>query len=132
MNMSLDNEKEALVDEVRSFVEREVLPIAHAMEHADQYPETLVEKLKHLGIFSATIPEAYGGLGLDFSTYARIIEQLARGWMSPAGIVNTHIPVAYMITTYCSEGQRPHFPPVIATRGQTGAPCLSQTHAGEA
>src|SRR5258708_1208383 len=130
MNMSLDNEKEALVDEVRSFVEREVLPIAQATEHADQYHEPLVEKLKHLGIFSATIPEAYGGLGLDFSTYARIIEQLARGWMSLAGIVNTHILVAYMITTYGSEAQRQHFLPVMATGEQRGALCLSEASGG--
>src|SRR5258708_34233587 len=121
MNMSLDNEKEALVDEVRSFVEREVLPIAHAMEHADQYPETLVEKLKHLGIFSATIPEAYGGLGLDFSTYARIIQQLPPGWKNLAGILNTNILVAYMITTFAREAQRPPFLPLMATAQQREA-----------
>ena len=109
MNMPADDERQALIDEVRRFVEREVLPIAHALEHADLYPDALVEKLKHLGIFSVTIPEAYGGLGLDFFTYARIIEQLSRGWMSLAGIVNTHILVAYMIATYGTETQRQRF-----------------------
>ena len=130
MNIPLDNEKEVLINEVQRFVEREVLPVAHAMEHADQYPEALVEKLKHLGIFSATIPEAYGGLGLDFSTYARIIEQLSRGWMSLAGIVNTHILVAYMIATYGSEAQRQRFLPVMATGEQRGALCLSEASGG--
>jgi alkylation response protein AidB-like acyl-CoA dehydrogenase len=130
MNIPLDNEKEVLINEVQRFVEREVLPVAHAMEHADQYPEALVEKLKHLGIFSATIPEAYGGLGLDFSTYARIIEQLSRGWMSLAGIVNTHILVAYMIATYGSEAQRQRFLPVMAIGEQRGALCLSEASGG--
>lgn len=130
MNVSLDDESQALIDEVRRFVEREVFPVAHELEHADQYPTALVEKLKHLGIFSATIPEAYGGLGLDFSTYARIIEQLARGWMSLAGIVNTHILVAYMLATYGTEEQRQRFLPRMATGEQRGALCLSEASGG--
>ena len=130
MNMPADDERQALIDEVRRFVEREVLPIAHALEHADLYPDALVEKLKHLGIFSVTIPEAYGGLGLDFFTYARIIEHLSRGWMSLAGIVNTHILVAYMIATYGTETQRQRFLPRMATGEQRGALCLSEASGG--
>lgn len=130
MNMSLDNEREALVHEVRRFVEREVLPVAHALEHDDLYPDALVEKLKHLGIFSSTIPEAYGGLGLDFVTYARIIEQLSRGWMSLAGVVNTHLLVAYMIATYGTEEQRQRFLPVMAEGEKRGGLGLSEAGAG--
>ncbi|MGH2509542.1 MAG: acyl-CoA dehydrogenase family protein [Ktedonobacteraceae bacterium] len=130
MDRLLDDEQKALIDEVRRFVEREVKPVAHAMEQADEYPEALVEKLKHLGILSATIPEAYGGLGLGFSTYARIIEQLARGWMSLAGIVNTHILVAYMIAIYGSEAQRQRFLPGMATGEPRGALCLSEASGG--
>lgn len=126
----MDNEREALVAEVRRFVEREVLPVAHNLEHADIYPEMLAEKLKHLGMFSTTIPEAYGGLGLDFATYARIIEQLSRGWMSLAGIVNTHILVAYMIATYGTEEQRQRFLPVMATGELRGALGLSEASGG--
>src|SRR5947209_17141193 len=88
-----DFEKQMLITEIRRFVEREVLPIAHDLEHDDSYPIELIDKLKHLGVFSATIPEAYGGLGLNFATYVQIVEELARGWMSLAGIVNTHLLV---------------------------------------
>jgi alkylation response protein AidB-like acyl-CoA dehydrogenase len=130
MDMPLDNEKQALIDEVRRFVEREVFPVARALEHADQYPGTLVEKLKDLGMFSTTIPEAYGGLGLDFSTYAQIIEQLARGWMSLAGVVNTHILVAYMLVTYGTEEQRQRFLPRMASGELRGALGLSEASGG--
>jgi len=126
----MDNERETLVAEVRRFVEREVLPVAHNLEHANMYPEVLTEKLKHLGMFSTTIPEAYGGLGLDFATYARIIEQLSRGWMSLAGIVNTHILVAYMIATYGTAEQRQRFLPVMATGELRGALGLSEASGG--
>src|SRR5579883_274124 len=130
MTQPLENEKQALVDEVRRFVEREVLPVARALEHADLYPDALVEKLKHLGIFSATLPEAYGGLALDFCTYARIIEELSRGWMSLAGIVNTHILVAYMLATYGTEQQQQRFLPRMATGELRGALCLSEASGG--
>src|SRR5437868_8656009 len=96
MDIPLSHERQMVIDEVKRFVEREVIPVAHQLEHDDVYPFDLIEKLKALGVFSATIPEAYGGLGLDFLTYSQVIEQLARGWMSLAGVVNKHIPVAFM------------------------------------
>ncbi|MGH2479028.1 MAG: acyl-CoA dehydrogenase family protein [Ktedonobacteraceae bacterium] len=130
MNHPLEDEKQAIVDEVRRFVEREVLPVAHALEHDDIYPTDLVEKLKHMGLFSATIPEAYGGLGLDIVTYARIIEQLARGWMSLTGIVNTHLLVAYMLSTYGTEEQRRRFLPIMAVGERRGGLGLSEAGAG--
>lgn len=130
MDESLENEKQAVIDEVRRFVEREVFPVVRELEHADQYPDALVEKLKDLGLFSATIPETYGGLGLDFSTYAGIIEQLSRGWMSLAGVVNTHILVAYMLATYGSEEQRRHFLPRMAAGELRGALGLSEASGG--
>src|SRR5205085_8229601 len=125
MNVPLSNEGQMIIDEVRRFVDREVIPVAHQLEHDDIYPLDLIEKLKTLGIFSATIPEAYSGLGLDFFTYAQMVEQLARGWMSLAGIVNTHILVAYMIQTYGSEGQRRSFLPIMAQGEKRGGICLS-------
>ena len=130
MNHPLEDEKQAIIDEVRRFVEREVLPVAHALEHDDIYPTDLVEKLKHMGLFSATIPETYGGLGLDIVTYARIIEQLARGWMSLAGIVNTHLLVAYMLSTYGTEEQRRRFLPIMAVGEKRGGLGLSEAGAG--
>src|SRR5256884_9476967 len=130
MDTPLSHERQMVIDEVKRFVEREVIPVAHQLEHDDIYPFELIEKLKTLGVFSATIPEAYGGLGLDFLTYSQIIEQLARGWMSLAGIVNTHILVAYMMQTYGTEEQRQRFLPSMATGGKRGGICISEASAG--
>src|SRR6266516_1131373 len=130
MDTMLDSEKQMIVAEVRRFVEREVIPVAHDLEQSDIYPADLVEKLKKLGIFSATIPEAYGGLGLNFATYVQVIEELSRGWMSLAGVVNTHILVAYMIQTCGTEDQRQRFLPAMAEGEKRGALCLSEANAG--
>ncbi len=130
MNASFDADRQAVVDEVRRFVDREVIPVAHDLEKNDTYPLELIDKLKTLGIFSATIPEAYGGLGFDLLTYVQIIEQLSRGWMSLAGIVNTHILVAYMIHAYGTEEQRRRFLPVMASGDKRGGICISEANAG--
>lgn len=119
-----------VIAEVRRFVEREVLPLAHDLEKSDSYPYELVEKLKHLGVFSATIPERYGGLGFDFTTYVQIVEELSRGWMSLAGIVNTHVLVAYMINAHGTEEQRAYFLPLMAQGDKRGGLCLSEANAG--
>ena len=82
-----------LVDTVRRFITREVVPVAFDLEHADTYPEDIVEQMKALGLFGIAIPEAYGGLGLDLLTYTEVVEELAYGWMSLSGVVNTHFIV---------------------------------------
>lgn len=130
MDTTRDNAKQLVVDEIRRFVDREVIPVAHDLEKNDAYPVELVDKLKELGIFAATIPEAYGGLGLDLLTYVQIIEELSRGWMSLAGIVNTHVLVAYMIQAYGTEEQRQRFLPVLAGGEKRGGICLSEANAG--
>ena len=84
----------SLVDAVREFVERDVRPTAPALEHADRYPRDLVERMARMGLFGALVPAQYGGLGLDVSTYARIIEELCRGFMSLAGVINSHTMAA--------------------------------------
>ncbi len=130
MESALDAEKEMVIAEVRRFVAREVLPVVHELEAHDTYPLELIEKLKTLGVFSATIPEAYGGLGFDFQTYVQIVEELARGWMSLSGIVNTHVLVAHMIATYGTEAQKQYFLPRMAQGEQRGGLCLSEANAG--
>lgn len=130
MQQPLDAERQAIVDEVRRFVKREVMPVAHQLEHDDIYPYELIKQMQALGIFGATIPEAFGGLGMDFLTYSQVIEELARGWMSLAGIVNTHVIVAYMIATFGTEQQRQHFLPVMAEGERRGGICLSEANAG--
>ncbi len=130
MDATLDPERQMVIAEVRRFVDREVIPVAHELEHGDTYPIELIEKLKNLGVFSATIPEAYGGLGFDFITYVQIVEELARGWMSLAGIVNTHVLVAYMLATYGTEEQRQSFLPLMAQGDKRGGLCISEANAG--
>ncbi len=130
MESTPDFEKQMVVEEVRRFVDREVIPAARELEHDDIYPVELIEKLKQLGIFGVTIPEEYGGLGLDFVTYARIVEELSRGWMSLSGIVNTHLLVAYMIATYGTEEQRQHFLPIMAAGDRRAGLCLSEASGG--
>src|SRR6266404_2719532 len=129
MEASLEAERQAVIAEIQRFVEREVIPAARKLEHDDTYPVDLIDKLKILGIFSATIPEAYGGLGFDLLTYVQIIEQLSRGWMSLAGIVNTPILVAYMMQTYGTEEQRQRFLPSMATGDKRGGSCISEDSA---
>ena len=95
---------------VREWVEREVYPVASEYEHADEFPEPLVEQMKELGLFGVTIPEEYGGLGLDLTTYALIQVELSRGWMSLSGVLNTHFISAWMIKTHGTEEQRRALP----------------------
>lgn len=119
-----------IIAEVQRFVDREVIPVARELEHDDIYPFDLIDKLKQLGVFSTTIPETYGGLGFDLVTYVQIVEELARGWMSLAGIVNTHVLVAYMIAAHGTEEQRRYFLPLMAEGDKRGGLCISEAGAG--
>src|SRR5438067_2980945 len=119
-----------LVAAVRIFVEKEVLPVASDLEHADAYPDDLVEGMKSMGLFGCTIPEEYGGLGLDTMTYARIIEELAAGWMSLTGIVNTHTIAATLIKNHGTDDQKQRLLPRMATGEWRGALSLSEPDAG--
>src|SRR5947209_5099892 len=130
MHTPADNDKQMAIAEVRRFVDREVIPVAHDLEKNDTYPIGLIEKLKVLGIFAATIPEAYGGLGFDFGTYVQIVEELSRGWMSLSGVVNTHILVAYMLQSHGTEEQRRRFLHMMGEGHKRGAICLSEANAG--
>ncbi len=112
-----------LVETVRSFVRRDVLPVASELDHADTYPDQLVDQLAEFGLFGALIPESYGGLGLDVSTYARIVEELAAGWMSLTGVLNTHMIAALLIRQHGSDEQRDRLLPRDGERPGCGAPC---------
>ena len=91
MNMTATDPeiRRELIETVRRFIAREVTPVASEMEHADEFPEAIVQQMRELGLFGITIPEAHGGLGLDLLTYIGVVEELAYGWMSLSGIVNT-------------------------------------------
>jgi alkylation response protein AidB-like acyl-CoA dehydrogenase len=119
-----------LVATVRRFVEREVMPVASKYEHANQYPTDLVERMKELGLFGATIAPEWGGLGLDYSTYARIVEELCRGWMSLSGVLNTHLMFAYVLQRFGTPAQQERWLPAMARGEHRAALCLTEPHAG--
>jgi alkylation response protein AidB-like acyl-CoA dehydrogenase len=122
--------REQILATVGRFVEREVIPVASALEQRNEYPHALVERLRELGLFGATIPEAYGGLGLDVSTYAMVVEELCRGWMSLSGVLNTHLLLAYLLRTHGTEAQRQQYLPAMARGEHRGALCLTEPEAG--
>jgi alkylation response protein AidB-like acyl-CoA dehydrogenase len=115
---------------VRSFVDKEILPVATELEHRDEYPTQIVEGLKDLGVFGLMIPEEYGGLGESLLTYALAVEEIARGWMSVSGIINTHFIVAYMLRQHGTQEQKEHFLPRMATGEVRGAFSMSEPGLG--
>jgi alkylation response protein AidB-like acyl-CoA dehydrogenase len=119
-----------IIKTVRSFVDNEILPVATTLEHADEYPTDIVEGMKDLGLFGLTIPEEYGGLGESLLTYALVVEELARGWMSVSGIVNTHFIVAYMLMQHGTDDQRQRLLPRMATGEVRGAFSMSEPGCG--
>ncbi len=122
--------REELVSTVRRFVAREVIPVASEMEHADEYPERIVEQMKELGLFGITIPTEYGGLGLDLLTYIGVVEELAYGWMSLSGVVNTHTIAAHLIAHHGTEEQKNNWLPRLASGDVRGCLSLSESDAG--
>jgi alkylation response protein AidB-like acyl-CoA dehydrogenase len=115
---------------VRDFVRNEILPVATELEHRDEYPTEIVEGMKELGLFGLTIPEEYGGLGESLLTYALVVEEIARGWMSVSGIVNTHFIVAYMLMHHGTAEQKQHYLPRMATGEVRGAFSMSEPGCG--
>jgi alkylation response protein AidB-like acyl-CoA dehydrogenase len=115
---------------VRGFVDKEVIPHAQELEHADAYPEDIVEGMKEMGLFGLTIPEEYGGLGESLLTYALVVEEIARGWMSVSGVINTHFIVAHMIRQHGTQEQKEYFLPRMATGEVRGAFSMSEPDLG--
>jgi alkylation response protein AidB-like acyl-CoA dehydrogenase len=115
---------------VRTFVEEKILPVATDLEHKDEYPTDIVEGMKELGLFGLTIPEEYGGLGESLLTYALVVEEIARGWMSVSGIVNTHFIVAYMLMQHGTEEQKQYYLPKMAAGDIRGAFSMSEPGCG--
>ena len=119
-----------VVAAVRELVDREVRTAAPPLEHVDAYPHELVERMRALGLFGALIPVAWGGLGLDVSTYARVIEELCRGWMSLAGVINSHTMAALIVLVNGTDEQRDRLLPRFARGEARGGLCLTEPHAG--
>ena len=127
MEQTLDRD---VIEAVRRFVNRDVIPVASDLEHRDEYPHALVAKMRELGLFGATIPVEHGGLGLSFVSYARLMTELSRGWMSLAGVLNSHLIMAYIITHNGTDEQRKHFLPAMAAGEKRGGLALTEPHAG--
>ena len=126
----LTEEQGELVKLVREFVEEQIIPVATELEHRDEYPTQIVEGMKQMGIFGLMIPEEYGGLGESLLTYALCVEEIARGWMSVSGIINTHFIVAYMILQHGTEEQKQRYLPRMATGEVRGAFSMSEPGCG--
>ena len=126
----LTDVQQEILKTVRTFVNEKIIPVATALEHKDEYPTDIVEAMKELGLFGLTIPEEYGGLGESLLTYALVVEEIARGWMSVSGIVNTHFIVAYMLMQHGTEEQKQYFLPKMAAGDIRGAFSMSEPGCG--
>ena len=107
----LTEDQTEILKAVRTFVDEQIIPVATELEHADEYPQEIVDGLKELGIFGLTIPEEYDGLGESLLTYALCVEEIARGWMSVSGVINTHFIVAYMLMRHGTDEQKQKYLP---------------------
>lgn len=119
-----------IIAAVRAFVDKEVIPHAAEFERADAYPQQIVEGMANLGLFGLMIPEEYGGLGESLLTYALCVEELARGWMSISGVINTHFIVAYMLRQHGTAEQKQRYLPAMATGEVRGAFSMSEPELG--
>jgi alkylation response protein AidB-like acyl-CoA dehydrogenase len=126
---SREDESQILAS-IESWLEKEVRPVTRQYEQADEYPHDLVEQMKELGLFGLTIPEAYGGMGLPPTTYAKIVTAIAEVFMSIGGIINSHLMLGTLIHRFGTEAQKDHFLPKLATGELRGALCLTEPDAG--
>src|SRR5512133_3632788 len=124
------DEQKAICEMVRQFADEQILPNAEHYDAVDEFPEPIVEQMKELGLFGVTIPEEYGGMGLDLTTYVMIVEELSRGWISISGIVNTHFIGSYLLMKFGSEEQKQRYLPRMATGEVRAAFSLSEPELG--
>jgi alkylation response protein AidB-like acyl-CoA dehydrogenase len=124
------DEQRAITEMVRQFADEQIIPNAEHYDHEDEFPEPIVEQMKELGLFGVTILEEYGGMGLDLTTYAMIVEELSRGWISISGVVNTHFIGSYLLMKYGTEEQKQEFLPRMATGEIRAAFSLSEPEVG--
>jgi alkylation response protein AidB-like acyl-CoA dehydrogenase len=124
------DEQRAIIEMVRQFADEQIIPNAEHFDHEDEFPEAIVEQMKELGLFGVTIPEEYGGMGLDLTTYVMIVEELSRGWISISGVINTHFIGSYLLMKYGNDEQKQKFLPQMATGEIRAAFSLSEPELG--
>jgi alkylation response protein AidB-like acyl-CoA dehydrogenase len=125
-----DKVQQQIVNGIREFVERKVIPVASRLEHKDEYPHEIIGGMKDFGLFGCNVPEEYGGLGLSYTTFAMIIEELSRGWMSIVGPIGTHSVICDIINRYGDQEQKRRFLPGLAAGERRGGLALSEADAG--
>jgi alkylation response protein AidB-like acyl-CoA dehydrogenase len=138
MNLSAPPQQEAerleqerlVLDSVERWLRRDVAPYVMKLEHDDIYPDDMVAQMREMGLFGATIPEEYGGLGLRPSTYARVIEKISSVWMSLTGIINSHLIMAFIVQRTGTEAQRATFLPRFARAELRGGLALTEPDCG--
>jgi alkylation response protein AidB-like acyl-CoA dehydrogenase len=130
MAYTLSDEEQLMLATVRRFLEREVAPVASELEHRNEYPTEIVERMKELNLFGANVPEAYGGLELSYTVFAMIFEEISRVWMGLAGILGTHTVLCDVLARFGTDAQKQKYLPVMARGDKRGAICLSEPHAG--
>ncbi len=126
----LTPEQELMVATVRQFVDKEVMPVASALEHRNEYPHDLVAQMQKMGLFGLNVPEQYGGAALDYTTFAMIFEELSRGWLGLAGVIGTHSVLCDVLIRFGTEDQKQRFLPGLASGERRGGICLSEPNAG--
>jgi alkylation response protein AidB-like acyl-CoA dehydrogenase len=126
----LSSEQQLIVATVRRFVDREVLPVASAMEHRNEYPHQLVAEMQKMGLFGLNVPEEYGGAGVGYATFAMVFEELSKGWLGLAGVIGTHSVLCDVLLRFGTDQQKRRFLPGLASGERRGGICLSESNAG--
>jgi alkylation response protein AidB-like acyl-CoA dehydrogenase len=124
------DDQKAITEMVRQFADEQIIPNAEHYDHEDLFPAPIVDQMKELGLFGVTIPEEYGGMGLDLTTYAMIVEELSRGWISISGVINTHFIGSYLLMKFGTDSQRRDYLPRMATGEIRAAFSLSEPELG--
>src|SRR3954463_9021626 len=124
------DEQVAILEMVRQFVDEQIIPQAEHYDAVDEFPEPIVAQMRELGLFGVTIPEEHGGMGLDLTTYAMIVEELSRGWISISGIVNTHFIGSYLLMKFGTPSQQTRLVPQMATGEIRAAFSMSEPELG--
>lgn len=130
MSYKLNEEEELVLATVKKFLEKEVAPVASELEHRNEYPTEIVERMKEIGLFGSNVPEKHGGQDLSYTVFAMIFEEISRVWMGLAGILGTHTVCCDVLARFGTEEQKRKFLPIMATGEKRGAICLSEPHAG--
>lgn len=130
ISSQIDSDEQAILDAIEVWVEKEVRPVVKKFDQADEYPHDIVEQMKELGLFGATIGQEYGGLGLSAWTYAQIVMKVSSVWMALSGIFNSHLIMAAAIERSGTEEQKKKYLPLMATGEFRGSLALTEPNAG--